>query len=409
MKVDLVSFSDTMGGASIAACRVNWALRKFGIDSTLNVQIKNSRDEFCNEVPTTYMRCAKKFNSFAEHTLLNVFSRKRDELRTAALLQSGWPRTMNSRSSNLINLHWFSHGMLSVEDLTRFNKPLVWTLHDMWAFCGTEHYTEEKRWLEGYDKSFCHLPEIDFDRWVWRKKKKAWTKPFQIITPSQWLKNCVESSALFKDWPVTLIGYPIDLETWKPCDKIAARQGLGLPLDKKLVLFGAVGGTSDPRKGFKFVRDALIQLSAERTDVVGVVFGGGGVRSYSHEGVTIINLGVQKNPNTIAQIYNASDVFVLPSTQDNLPNTGIEAQACGVPVVGFRVGGLPDIIEHKATGFLADPYDVYDLKDGISWALAFNKSQAQYTRERACRKWHYSTISAQYRSVFAEAIKGHNS
>ena len=144
---------------------------------------------------------------------------------------------------------------ISISDIAKIKKPIVWTLHDMWAFLGAEHYTHN-RWRDGYFTN--NRPDyesgFDLNRWTWNRKKKYWKKPIQIITPSKWLANCVEDSALMKNWPISVIPYPIDTDKWKPIKKEIARKILNLPQNTSLISFGAVGGGKDSRKGYDLLK-----------------------------------------------------------------------------------------------------------------------------------------------------------
>ncbi|MCX7978627.1 MAG: glycosyltransferase, partial [Bdellovibrionaceae bacterium] len=271
--------------------------------------------------------------------------------------------------------HWVQGEMLSIGAIAKLSSssiPIVWTLHDMWAFCGAEHYAEDFRWRDGYnsDNRPKHERGIDLNRWVWIKKKK-WKK-MQIITPSRWLADCAKNSALMKDWPVIHLPNAIDLDFWSPIEKTKAKELLGVSLRKKVILFGAAGGTRDPRKGFDLLLEAL-KFAAERLskDEVEILIFGSGDCGFIGEilGIRTRFLGKLSDELSLKVAYNAADVFVMPSRQDNLPNTVVESLSCGTPVVGFAIGGIPDLVEHKKNGFIATPFDTQEFGSGISWIL----------------------------------------
>ena len=152
--------------------------------------------------------------------------------------------------------------MISVSDLSKIKKPLVWTLHDMWGFCGAEHISYDRRWKEGYLKKNRPVGEGHFDinRWTWIRKKKYWKNPINIITPSDWMKQNVKKSYLMKKWPVYSIPNAIDTKKWKPVDKNLSRKTLKLPNELSLILFGSTSGTKDYHKGFDLLEKSLEKL-----------------------------------------------------------------------------------------------------------------------------------------------------
>jgi glycosyltransferase involved in cell wall biosynthesis len=233
-----------------------------------------------------------------------------------------------------------------------------------------------------------------------------------IVCPSTWLADCARRSVLMRSWPISVIPYPIDLKIWAPCDQAQARTLLGLPLDKPLVLFGAIGGTDDPRKGADLLLDALGYLRAtaagtalEQLELV--VFGQSRPASPPDLGFPVHYSGHLHDDISLRLLYTAADVFAIPSRQDNLPNTGLEAHACGTPVVAFRTGGLADIVEDRITGALAEPFDPESLAEAIAWVLEDPQRRHQLgvaARQRAERLWDPARIVGLYAEVYRDAM-----
>lgn len=311
-----------------------------------------------------------------------------------ALLPSDIPRRVAQAAPDIVNLHWVGGEFMSIGEIGRLRLPVVWTIHDMWAFSGAEHYPEDDRWKNGYKSENRALGEagLDLNRWVWNRKRRHWRTPAHIVAPSHWLGECVSQSALMKEWSVSVIPNPIDTTSWAPMERSLARQLLGVPKDAKLVGFGAMGGTQDPRKGFDLLEAALRQLSkATVSGIELVVFGEERPRDVNSLGLPVHYTGRLSDDMSLRVVYNALDVFVLSSRMDNLPNTGVEALSCGTPVVAFRVGGLPDIVCHTKTGWLAEKFDVDDLARGILWTIS-DPARASQLRERT-RNFAVETFS----------------
>ena len=330
-------------------------------------------------------------------------------LHSPAILPSRWATRLNTSDDDVVHLHWVNSEMLSVADISRIRKPVVWTLHDMWAFCGAEHYTGDLRWREGYTRHNrpAHESGFDLNRWVWRRKSRNWHRPMQIVTPSRWLADCARQSVLMRDWSVQVVHYPIDTNLWQPVDKSIARQLLHLPSDVPLLLFGAIGGGNDPRKGFDLLRAALQHLRGQVNELQLVIFGQPSPLVPEDIGFPVHYTGHLHDDMTLRVLYSAVDVMVIPSRQDNLPNTGVESLTCGTPVVAFDTGGLPDIVTHQQTGYLAHAFDVEDLARGILWVLA---DHVRYTRlsanarEHAVSRFSYPVVAAQYKKIYEDAV-----
>ena len=403
----LVSFSDLGGGAARAAYRLNHALRGAGMDSRLAVRRKLSDDDSVLEFPRRAARWNRTLRGRAERGLQRLQHTSNPVVHSANLVPSRWGGHLQA---DVVNLHWIGGGALSVEDVARIRAPVVLTLHDMWAFCGSEHYApdhDEARWAVGYTRHNCPDGQrgVDLDRLTWQRKRRHWL-PMTVVAPSRWLADCVRRSALMAEWPVHVVPNPLELDVFEPMDRGASRQALGLPPDRPVVLFGALGGDTDPRKGFDLLAAALQRLEQPET-VLGVVFGGDEPADPPRVGHEVRWLGHTDDDLLLARIYAAADVMVVPSRQDNLPQTAIEAQACGTPVVAFDTAGLPDTVEDRVTGYLAAPLDPRALADGITWVLEDPDRRARLgdaARRRAERLWHPATIAMQYRDVYRAAM-----
>jgi glycosyltransferase involved in cell wall biosynthesis len=412
LKVLQLNHSDINGGAARAAYRIHHALRSSGIDSQMLVNVASSGDWTVQGPATKWAKAIGRIRPQLVTPLRQQLYTGNPTIHSPSVLPSRWTERLNASEADLVHLHWVQGEMLSIADIARIRKPIVWTLHDMWAFCGAEHYTTDHRWRDGYrrDNRPSYESGFDLNRHTWQRKRKHWRQPLQIVCPSQWLADCVRVSALMHDWPVTEVPYPIDTERWQPIDQPLARHMLGLPQECPLLLFGALGGGKDPRKGIDLLHASLAHLHSEPSlkNLQLVVFGQLAPQSPPQLGFPVHYTGHLYDDLSLRALYSAADAFVLPSRQDNLPNTGLEAHACGTPVVAFNTGGLPDIVADRVTGALAEPFEPASLAAGIRWVLEGpqrRRALGGAARERAERLWAPARVAGLYSEVYGRAIE----
>lgn len=411
MRIIHLSYSDIIGGASRATYRIHQSLLKQGVHSRLWVNEKKSEDRTVRELNNKIGKVLNKFFKVVNYFLVKMLKTENKIIHSLSVFPSNWVKHINNSDADIVHLHWIQGEMLSIKHISKIKKPIVWTLHDMWTFCGAEHYTNDNRWREGYYPNNRPNYESGFDlnRWTWNRKKKYWNKPIHIVAPCIWLAKCVKESALIKNWPVSVIANPIDTDHWKPIDKKNARQLLNLSQDANLILFCAAGGGKDPRKGYDLLLSALEYIKTDKKikKIELVVLGQSKPKSQPDLGFPIHYLGHLYDDLRLAVLYSVADVMAVPSRQDNFPNTAIEAQACGTPVVSFDIGGLPDIIEHQKTGYLAKAFDTRDLANGITWVLeqSDSKKLGNNARERAVEKFSEKKISEDYVSIYKKICK----
>ena len=389
MKILLLNYTDIGGGAAIAAERLLTALRQNDINAELGVIIKKTNnnaviqmDKFSFSKCCICRRITKKiFNKF-----LSVKKRiyKKYFKTTNPILHSINNKTLididyiNKSDYDLIHLHWINNDMISIEDIAKIKKTIVWTMHDCWVFGGAEHYPNilenDTRFIQGYYKK--NKPKTtlgpDICRKTWERKKKTWKKSkFNFISPSNYEKECFDKSALFKNSQssCTVIPNIIPENTFKPIDNKLLKELYQIPSGKKVIGFGAAGVTTKKSiKGEYLLLDSLKKIN-NKSDYHLIVFGDNN-NSFSNElKITTFSTGSISNPLILAGIYNLCDVFVCPSLLENLPNVCIESLFCGVPVAAFNTGGIPDIVEHKKTGYLAQCFDAEDLYNGILYCI----------------------------------------
>jgi glycosyltransferase involved in cell wall biosynthesis len=413
MKILHVSVGDSGGGAARAACRIHRAQVEAGLDSRMFVLHRGTDDNRVIQAPPRPLAALllQKLQCRWQSHARRGWSTENPVLHSFGKNSAGLVDELNASDADILNLHWISD-MLSMADIGRLRKPVFWTLHDMWAFCGCEHYTpdgDDARFRRGYrvDNRPAGETGPDLNRSAWVRKKKAWKQPMILIGPSRWIADCARESILFRGWPVHCIPNPLDLERWRPFPKDNARSLLCLPKDKRIVLFGAIGGEKDPRKGADLLRHALNELKNMGMDFHLVVFGQSMPKDLVPFAYPVTYLGRLQDDFSMIAAYNSADVMVVPSRQEAFGQTASEAHACGVPVVAFKTGGLTDIVRHQVSGYLAEPHDVLSLAEGIGWVLHDDErlhSLGVAARALAERKFSASVVAEAYAELYAQAI-----
>lgn len=415
MNVLLLNTSDITGGAARAAYRLHQGLQGIGVSSQILVQEQSSDDRAVISPKTRIAQGTSRMR-VAVDALPLKFYRKRDATTfSLQWLPDGNASIIERLNPDLINLHWLGEAFVQVETIAKFNRPLVWSLHDMWTFTGGCHYSHD---CTRYTASCGECPQLnsnnnwDLSRWVWQRKAKAWTNlNLTVVALSSWLAKCASSSSLLKNLRVEVIPNGLNTQKYKPIARQIARELLNLPQDKCLVLFGSLGATSDKRKGFHLLQPALQDLSQsgwqDRLELV--IFGASQPENAPNLGFKAHYLGTLSDDLSLALIYSAADVFVLPSTEENLANTVMEAIACGTPCVTFNIGGMPDLIEHQKNGYLAQPYEIGDLAQGIAWILESEERHQKLShraREKTEQEFTMEIQARRYSSLFTEILNG---
>jgi len=283
------------------------------------------------------------------------------------------------RNADIIYIHWVQGGFLNFSNyrqIAKLGKPVIFFMHDMWAITGGCHHSFncEKYMTECCEcQVFNQKGTIDWPNKEFHSKKKIYSEFDNIyfISPSKWLFNCATRSALVRGKPLYHIPNIIDNNLFKPVGREFARRTLNLNEDSKIIAFGAFS-VSSAYKGWPELLKALKILSAtyQKDEITILIFGSGQNNEIS--GTVPFRtrfMGFLKDEYSTVLVYNAADVFVTPSLADKLPTTVLECLACGTPVAGFNVGGIPDMISHLENGYLAKYRDPEDLANGIRYLL----------------------------------------
>ena len=413
MKVLMLNASDLGGGAARAAYRLFQGFQEIKVDAQMLVQEKLSNDPKVFSSPAFVNRKLNSLIPRLNRLPLKLYPQLEKVIFSPQWVPDNLPSQVEKFQPDIINLHWVCNGYLQVETLPKFSQPLVWTLHDMWAFTGGCHYSED---CDRYTQSCGTCPQLhsskesDLSRWVWQRKAKAWKNlDLTLVTPSNWLAKCVETSSLFRNRQVVVIPNGLDTQKFKPINRQFARKILNLPQDKQLLLFGAMQGTGDRWKGFSLLQAAMQELtkSGLRDQIELVVFGASASSQQSDLGFKVHYLGRLNDDITLAMAYSAVDVMVVPSLYESFGQTASESLACGTPVVAFNATGIKDVVDQMENGYLAEPYKSEDLANGIAWVLEnperYQKLSAK-ARKKAEREFTLELQAHRYLSVYNEVL-----
>lgn len=382
MKILIINKSLKNGGAAIAAKRLFDALKTNGSDVKMLVEGSVDETEDIKCIAHNKAGKRKALLRFALERLYFLPHEKNKSVRyqfSPAKVGIDISKHPWILEADIIHLHWINHGFLSLGGLLKLfklNKPIVWTMHDMWPFTGGCHYAGTcDRFMQGCG----HCPMLrfpgkrDLSAGIYRQKKNIWAKArIHAVGCSQWMADLAAKSGLMQGQQITSIPNPIDTKIFKPLNKKVCRAVFGLPTNKRLLLFGAAN-INDPRKGVKQLIQALELLNENhpelKKDLELVVFGKSNEEHLNSLPYKWHSIQFLSDTHKIAQLYNCADAFVLPSLEDNLPNTVMESLACGVPVVAFEIGGVPQMVKHKETGYLGEASNCEDLAQGILHVL----------------------------------------
>ena len=408
MKVLHMTLSD-YGGAGMACLRLHRALGQLNIDSRVLVRKSAGNHE---GVYTASPRQSKWRTRIDRLPLLRYPNKKIFAWWSVNWLNSGPHAGWADWTPDLVHAHWIGDGYLPIEWLASTGKPFVWTMHDMWPFTGGCHYTRDCNRFHETCGSCPQLGSHDAHDLSYRsaaRKAKAWGAAKGVfVSPSVWLAETAKESTVLRNARIEVIPNGIDGDLFKPGDRAEARKRLSLPQDEHIVLTGAVGAVSDERKGFHLLAEALriCQSKGQAGNWRLAVFGADAGPDESAIGIPVTYLGSVRSESDLPTTYRAADLFALPSLQDNLPNTVVEAMACGKPVVGFRASGLTTMIVDGKTGRLADPFFPESLAAALCDAVKLSSSvqSTNECRQEFERTYAWPGPAQQYAALYSEIL-----
>lgn len=417
MRVLIVNTSENTGGAAVAANRLKEALNNNGIKAKMLVRDKESDDITVAQLNKSWHQ---KWDFLWERFVIYMrLHFKRDNLFLIDIANAGTDitKTREFKEADVIHLSWINQGMLSLKGIRKIlesNKPVVWTMHDLWPASSICHYARNCR---NYEKQCGNCPLLpgngssnDLSARIWKKKRKILERnSILFVTCSRWLADKAKKSGLLSGQKVISIPNPIDSRAFTKENREEARLYAGLPEGKKLILFVSQRVT-DKRKGMDYFITAInkmVEAHPEMKDNCGIAILGGKAEELADKlPLPSYPLGYVSEEKKIASIYNTVDLFVLPSLEDNLPNTIMEAMACGVPCVGFNTGGIPEMIDHLKNGYVAEYKSSDDLARGIHWVLseADHQSLSNEAMKKVNQCYSQYAVAMKYIEAYNQAM-----
>ena len=437
MKVLFVNTNDISGGAARAAMRIMRGVQQSGVETQMFVKYKYSKSSDVIPLSTYAPSSNRLFDIFKwviqkfenryhmfkwhpyKHTKQNVFM---SDLRHTDIHGA-----LQKLDYDIVHLHWINNRFLDIRELAKIHKPIVWTLHDSWPFCGVCHYFID---CERYQTHCGACPmlgskkEQDLAYEIFEKKLEAYKDlDLHIVTPSHWLGDCAKKSALLGRFPVHMIPNCLDTDLFRPLltaeiltiaehqqnevvSRVLREATQEKRIAKPLILFGAMNAANDRIKGFASLLSALQILDAQDVKAHLVVFGANAQElPMKFQNIDVTFVGYIHDSSILTTLYNIANVMVVPSYSEVFGQTASEAMSCGIPVVAFRCTGIQDVVE-DGCGYLAEPYSSEDLAKGIKYCVENNTNNVlgDAARESAVRRFAIDVVSEQYITLYKSLV-----
>ncbi len=421
MRILHLSTFDTAGGAARSAYRLHEGLGRVGVTSKMFVlRASAGRPDIVSFRPPAGLRSRlmrairRELRKRQMQPYRKTRSRGVDRFSTDRADYLFREMADQLPGHDILHLHWTTGLVDCPSFFASLNPgvPVVWTLHDMNPFTGGCHFAGScSRYSErcGRCIQLGSNHDQDLSRAVWSRKHRLFFSlrdNFHFVAPSQWMAVQARLSSLLRGRPITVIPYGIDVDIFQPRPKQPARQAIGLPEKARVLLFVSnYLGTA--RKGLYLLDEALSELDVKDTLLLTIGHGAVGLKSSMRH----IRLNHVTDDRLLAVVYSAADLLVLPSLEDNLPNTMMEALACGIPTVAFAVGGMPELIQPGSNGLLIPPGDVAALTRGIQSLLADDfqlEDLSRRCRQRAIAEYSLERQAGEYRKLYQSLLNDRN-
>ena len=408
MKVVILSNRDVKGGAAVAAYRLFKALRTIGVEASMLVKEKFSEEEHIHSIlDNPFKKATAGAKEYSERLLL--FTKIEEKKERFNFSTGRWGNhIMNHpliREADVLHLHWINKSFISLATVNELSKKkkVVWTFHDMWSFTGGCHYAQD---CKGFLQSCGTCPLLkkslrsddDLSRSLWKEKSHYLSEADIVgVACSNWLRDTALRSSIWASKSVTSIPNPIDTDFFTPQSAS----------DPKLRLVFIARSVDDRRKGFDILEEILRSdhfSSEERSNLI-LYVGGSSEGDVKIPGMQVEMAGFLSGAEAVRSLYRKGDVLLLPSREDNLPNTVVEASSCGLATVAFGVGGVPQMIDHEKTGFCIDPFDKASFAMAIKNLMKLKAKGGLGQMQESARKFaldQYSpkSVASKYLEVY---------
>ena len=436
MKVLFVNTNDAHGGAARAAIRIMQGVQQHGVENQMLVKEKYTWDSVVVSLqqflPKTKLyriadRVVQKVKNKYYHLLWRPYCKTKENVFMSDSRGTRLGGALQKLDYDVLHLHWINQRFIKLQDLPK-DKPIVWTLHDSWPFCGVCHYFLD---CERYKTHCGNCPmlhsgkEKDLAYRIFEEKLRAYQDlNLHIVTPSRWLGECAKQSALFGRFPVTVIPNCLETDVYRPLSEQDIDERLsvaiehnpalhmvqiaaGEKLEKPFILYGAVAAATDKIKGFKYLLSALQLLDKQGFEANLLVFGASeSDLPMQFEHISVHFIGYVSDTDLLVTLYNLADVMVVPSLTEVFGQTASEALACATPVVCFKTTGIQEVVDHQVCGYVAKMQDSADLAQGIRWCLENNRDGAlsQAARKKVMDNYTIERVGKQYAEVYEACV-----
>jgi glycosyltransferase involved in cell wall biosynthesis len=406
MRVLIISSEDLAGGGHRAAFRLHQALRGIGVESFMAVRRKHSSDPYVHQMSPAELGWPPIGRGYLD-LLPSTLCRRKDEPISLGLQSANLGKLVHRFKPDLLNLHWINGGIASIRSIGKLNVPIVWTLHDMWPFTGGCHYsgkcTQYRASCEACPKIKPLLRAPTVTRWIHNRKRSHWAnKPLSAITPSAWMRDLALSSSLFANGEVTHVRNCVDPAIFNRSSREQTRVELGLAATSKAVLFSSA---NQPRKGAYIIPDVIRSLRSASPQHSWRFLFMGGLPPSLELAQDIITLPRTTDEARVASYYAASDVYALPSLEDNLPNTISESLSCGTSVAAFPTGGIVEMVQSGINGYLTLDNTSYSLSGAIRDAHQLGTIARDAIAKTAHHLYAPTGVAEAYLEFFSLAAK----
>ena len=402
MKILQINTADNRGGAAKIAFQLHTELKK--ADHKMNMFVGR---KYSNDPDVFILNDTLSFSGKVRRKLAYWLANDMDVFSSNHIL-----KTKEFKEADIVHCHNLHSNYFNLGTLKKMAKlkPIVWTFHDMWpltAHCA--HSFDGKMKKTGFFAcpSLEIYPPIAWhnEKYLENRKRNIYnSSQFHIVTVSQWLEQKVKQSLLGSK-SISTIYNGVDTSIFKPHSKEECRKKIGLPLDKKIVLSVIKGGLANPWKGANYITEIIKRLG-NADDILLVAIG-----RQEKAGNVLIVPYVQSS-EILAQYYSAADIMIYPSIADTFGLVAAEAQACGLPVVSFATGGIPEIVNHQKTGYIARYKNVDDLITGIQWMLSRSSVEQTTMRQAAAAKirsgFTLEKMADQYLNLYKKEVENFN-